>query len=64
MLLADTRRGVTNHPVGTALTAALAGICIWSLFRLLANDRSPMRLNGRSVADRYRSAQEEGVLRH
>lgn len=66
-LLADTRRGVSNHPVRTALTAMLAGLCIWSLFRLVSNRRSPMRLNGRSLADRFRSAQaaqEEGVLRH
>jgi hypothetical protein len=66
-LLTDTRRGVTNHPVRTALTAMLAGLCLWSLFRLVSNGRSPRRLNGRSFADRFRSAQaaqEEGVLRH
>ena len=62
-LLADTRRGVTNHPVRTALTAMLAGLCVWSLFRLLSN-RSPARLEGRALADRYRSAQQEGALRH
>lgn len=63
-LLADARRGVTNHPVRTAFTAAVAGVCIWSLFRLLLNGKSRARLNGRTLADRYRSAQEEAVLRH
>lgn len=62
-LLADTRRGVTDHPLRTVLTAVLAGVCVWSLFRLLSN-RSPARLEGRTLAQRYRSAQEEGVLRH
>lgn len=62
-LLADTRRGVTDHPVRTALTAMLAGLFVWSLFRLLSN-RSPARLEGRTLADRYRSAQQEGALRH
>lgn len=62
-LLADTRRGVTDHPVRTALTAILAGLCIWSLFRLVSN-KSPARIEGRTLADRYRAAQQEGVLRH
>jgi hypothetical protein len=32
-LAADTRRTVAQHPVTTALTAAIAGYCIWSLIR-------------------------------
>lgn len=63
-LLADTRRGVASHPLRTALAAVLAGLAVWSLLRLVSN-RSPERLDGRrTLAGRYRSAQEEGVLRH
>ncbi len=66
-LLAGTRRGVADHPLRVALTATIASICVWSLFRLLSNGKSPARHNGRSIVDRFRSAQaaqEEGVLRH
>jgi hypothetical protein len=63
-LFADARRGVTNHPVRAALTATVAGICIWSLLRLLLDGKSRARRNGRTLAQRYRSVQEEGVLRH
>lgn len=60
-LVADTRRTVSEHPVRVALTAALAGYCVWSLFKL-ANGR--LEGNSHSLADRFRSARDEGVLHH
>jgi hypothetical protein len=62
-MVADARQAVRDHPVQVALTAALAGYCLWSLFRL-GNGRPILPGNGRTLADRYRSSQEEGILRH
>lgn len=61
-LVDDTRRVVSDHPVQVALTAAVAGYCVWSLIRL-ANGR-PAGHDGASLADRFRSAQGEGGLHH
>lgn len=63
-LMEDTRRTVREHPVGTVLTAALAGYCVWSLLRA-ANARHGRLTtdDGRTLAGRLRAAQE-GALRH
>jgi ElaB/YqjD/DUF883 family membrane-anchored ribosome-binding protein len=61
-LVEDTRRTVREHPVRVALTAAIAGYFVWSLIRV-ANEKSENRGYGRSLADRYRTSQDEGVLR-
>lgn len=63
-LLGETRRGVSNHPVRTALLAMFAGLAAWSLLRLVSN-RSPERLEDRrTLAGRFRATDQEGVLRH
>lgn len=63
-LVEDTRRTVREHPVGTVLTAAVAGFAVWSVLRM-ANSRHTLTTgNGRTLAGRFRAAQEEGVMRH
>jgi ElaB/YqjD/DUF883 family membrane-anchored ribosome-binding protein len=46
-LAADTGRTVRQHPVKTALTAAIAGYCLWSLIRY-ANDRTAAEKTARA----------------
>ncbi|MGH8193030.1 MAG: hypothetical protein ACREQ8_01335 [Woeseiaceae bacterium] len=62
-LVEETRRTVRDHPVRVALTAAMAGYCVWSLLRL-ANGRASLRGNSHSLSDRFRSSQKEGFFRH
>lgn len=64
-LMEDTRRTVREHPFGTLLTAAAAGFFVWSLFRI-ASSRHEGSTTGhaRTLAGRFREAQEEGVMRH
>jgi ElaB/YqjD/DUF883 family membrane-anchored ribosome-binding protein len=58
-LVAETGRTVREHPLRVALTAALAGYCVWSLLRL-TNGRG----NSHPLADRFRAAREHVDLRH
>ena len=51
-LVEETRRTVRDHPVRVALTAAMAGYCVWSLLRL-ANGRASSRGNSHSLRDRF-----------
>jgi hypothetical protein len=58
-LVAETGRTVRQHPLRTALTAAAAGYCVWSLIRL-ANGREDRH----SLAARFRAAREHLDPRH
>ncbi|MEX2495836.1 MAG: hypothetical protein WD448_07095 [Woeseia sp.] len=53
-LAANSRRTATEHPVTTALAAAVAGYCVWSLLRF-ANERSARRESRLDHPERYGS---------
>ena len=62
-LAADTRRTVTQHPVTTALTAAIAGYCIWSLIRYSNSQRQALQERRRRGNAEERSEAAEDMQR-
>ncbi|HLT89395.1 MAG TPA: hypothetical protein VKZ85_00510 [Woeseiaceae bacterium] len=66
-LLEDTRRTVREHPMGTIVTAAVAGWLVWSVLRA-ANSRHEGAEEERTLTGRFRSMMgregAESTLRH
>ncbi|MGH8168405.1 MAG: hypothetical protein ACREQ1_14280 [Woeseiaceae bacterium] len=62
-LAADTRRTVTQHPVTTALTAAIAGYCIWSLIRYSNGRKNALQERRRRGNAEDRSEASEDMRR-
>lgn len=52
----NTTRSARHHPVTTALAAAIAGYCVWSVLRF-ANERS-RRISRMEPSERYGDAAE------
>jgi hypothetical protein len=58
-MAADTGRVVRQNPIKTALTAAIAGYCIWSLIRYSTSRPAAGRRSQTSDAETNRRLQED-----
>jgi ElaB/YqjD/DUF883 family membrane-anchored ribosome-binding protein len=58
-IAADTGRVVRQHPVTTAITAAIAGYCIWTLIQYSTSRAAAGRNSRFSDAERNRRLQED-----
>ena len=58
-MAADTGRVVRQNPIKTALTAAIAGYCIWSLIRYSTSHPAAGRRSQTSDAETNRRLQED-----
>lgn len=59
-IAADTGRTVRQHPVTTALTAAVAGYCIWSLIQYSTNRAAAGKRSHIGAGERFDDEEQAG----